>query len=81
MQRTLQVHERANTQLWRANFCPGTDSPMGVFEFPNFANGTKAVGEAVAEATTKGATTIIGTEAMGTPSKRTPLHVVALGPC
>lgn len=81
MQRTSQVRERANTQLWRGNIYPGTDSPMGVFEFPNFANGTKAVGEAVAEATTKGATTIIGTEAMGTPSKGTPSHVVAQGPC
>ena len=34
---------------------------MGVFEFANFAAGTKAIGEAVAEATAKGATTIIGT--------------------
>ena len=49
---------------------------MGVFEFPNFASGTKAVGEAVAEATAKGATTIIGTEAMGTPPpKGAPSHV------
>ena len=33
---------------------------MGVFEFANFAAGTRAVGDAVAEATTHGATTIIG---------------------
>jgi 3-phosphoglycerate kinase len=33
---------------------------MGVFEWANFAEGTRALGEAVAEATTKGATTIIG---------------------
>jgi len=33
---------------------------MGVFEFPNFAEGTKAVGDAVAEATKKGAVSIIG---------------------
>jgi len=35
-------------------------SPMGVFEFPNFSKGTKAVMDAVVEATTKGAVTIIG---------------------
>ena len=33
---------------------------MGVFEFPNFANGTKAVMDAVVEATSKGTVTIIG---------------------
>jgi len=34
--------------------------PMGVFEFDNFATGTKSIGQAVVEATEKGATTIIG---------------------
>lgn len=33
---------------------------MGVFEFDNFAKGTKAVMDAVVAATGKGATTIIG---------------------
>ena len=33
---------------------------MGVFEFPKFANGTKAVMMALAEATAHGATTIVG---------------------
>lgn len=36
------------------------NGPMGVFEFPNFANGTKSVMDAVVEATTKGTITIIG---------------------
>lgn len=34
--------------------------PAGVFEFPNFANGTKAIMDAVVKATTQGSTTIIG---------------------
>lgn len=34
--------------------------PVGVFEWENFAKGTKAVMDAVVEATNKGATTIIG---------------------
>jgi len=36
------------------------NGPMGVFEWDKFANGTKGVMDAVVEATTKGATTIIG---------------------
>lgn len=36
------------------------NGPVGVFEFDIFAEGTKAVGEAVVEATKAGATTIIG---------------------
>ncbi|GBG27095.1 Phosphoglycerate kinase [Hondaea fermentalgiana] len=36
------------------------NGPMGVFEFPNFAKGTKTVMDAVVDATTSGATTIIG---------------------
>jgi len=47
-----EVVLRAKTILW--------NGPMGVFEFPNFANGTIAVGEAVAQATKNGATSIIG---------------------
>ncbi|MEW6193734.1 MAG: phosphoglycerate kinase [Bacteroidota bacterium] len=36
------------------------NGPMGVFEFDNFAKGTNAIAEALAEATTKGAITVIG---------------------
>jgi len=42
----------ARTVLW--------NGPMGVFEIDNFAAGTMAVAKALAEATTKGATTIVG---------------------
>ena len=42
----------ARTVLW--------NGPMGVFEIDNFATGTMAVAQALAEATAKGATTIIG---------------------
>jgi len=47
-----QVVLRAKTIVW--------NGPVGVFEFPNFAKGTKRVMDAVVEATSKGATTIIG---------------------
>ena len=43
---------RAQTIVW--------NGPMGVFEFPAFAAGTKGVMDAVVEATSRGATTIIG---------------------
>jgi phosphoglycerate kinase len=36
------------------------NGPMGVFEMPNFANGTIAVAEALVEATKKGCITVIG---------------------
>ena len=42
----------ARTVIW--------NGPMGVFEMPNFARGTQAVGEAVAEATERGAYTVVG---------------------
>lgn len=42
----------AQTVLW--------NGPMGVFEIPAFADGTRGVAEAVAAATDHGATTIIG---------------------
>ena len=42
----------AKTILW--------NGPAGVFEFDNFAAGSKAVAEAIAEATTNGAYSLIG---------------------
>jgi phosphoglycerate kinase len=36
------------------------NGPMGVFELPSFAVGTRAVGEAVAEATDRGALSVVG---------------------
>lgn len=44
--------KRAKTIMW--------NGPMGVFEFPNFAAGTKAVMDAVVEATAAGTVSIIG---------------------
>jgi phosphoglycerate kinase len=46
------IIKNAKTVVW--------NGPMGVFEMENFADGTNAVAEALAEATTLGATTIIG---------------------
>ena len=42
----------AKTVLW--------NGPMGVFEMPAFAKGTEAVAKALAEATAKGALTVVG---------------------
>jgi phosphoglycerate kinase len=42
----------AGTVLW--------NGPMGVFEFPAFARGTERIAKAMAEATERGATTIVG---------------------
>jgi phosphoglycerate kinase len=36
------------------------NGPVGVFEFENFAKGTEAVARLVAEATSKGAMTVVG---------------------
>ena len=47
-----EVIENSSTILW--------NGPMGVFEMDNFANGTKAIAEAVARATEKGAFSLIG---------------------
>jgi len=47
-----EVIHRAKTILW--------NGPPGVFEMEPFANGTKAIMDAVVEATQKGATSIIG---------------------
>lgn len=43
---------RANTIIW--------NGPMGVFEMPAFANGTKGIAEAVAQATKLGAFSLVG---------------------
>jgi phosphoglycerate kinase len=43
---------KAKTVVW--------NGPMGVFEMSNFAKGTTAVAQALADATKKGATTIVG---------------------
>jgi len=47
-----EVVARAKTIVW--------NGPVGVFEFPKFAEGTKRVMDAVVAATARGATTIIG---------------------
>jgi len=44
--------KKAKTIFW--------NGPMGVFEFPKFANGTLSVAKLVAEATDKGAVSVIG---------------------
>jgi phosphoglycerate kinase len=44
--------EKAKTILW--------NGPMGVFEMENFAKGTYAIAKALADATSKGAITVIG---------------------
>jgi phosphoglycerate kinase len=46
------IVETSKTILW--------NGPMGVFEFPNFANGTTAIANAVARATKNGAFSAIG---------------------
>jgi phosphoglycerate kinase len=52
----------AKTIIW--------NGPSGVFEFDKFANSTKAIAEAVAEATTKGAITVIGGGDTATAAKK-----------
>jgi phosphoglycerate kinase len=50
--RYAEIIRGAGTVVW--------NGPMGVFEMPPFDAGTKAVADAVADATSKGAVTIIG---------------------
>ncbi len=54
--RTMESYARAilsaKTVLW--------NGPMGVFETPPFDRGTRAIADAMAQATAKGATTIVG---------------------
>ncbi|HPF52085.1 MAG TPA: phosphoglycerate kinase [Draconibacterium sp.] len=47
-----EVIENSGTILW--------NGPVGVFEMETFANGTKAVGAAIVEATKKGAFSLVG---------------------
>jgi len=47
-----EVIERSKTVLW--------NGPMGVFEMEKFSKGTTAIAKAIAEATAKGAFTLIG---------------------
>ena len=50
--RYAEIIRSAGTVVWTG--------PMGVFEMPPFDAGTRAVADAVAQATSKGAITIIG---------------------
>ncbi len=50
--RYSEVIKDAATILW--------NGPMGVFEMENFAAGTKAIGEAICQATEKGAFSLVG---------------------
>jgi phosphoglycerate kinase len=52
----------AKTIIW--------NGPPGVFEFEKFAGATKAMSEAVAEATAKGATTVVGGGDTATAAKK-----------
>jgi len=52
----------AKTIIW--------NGPAGVFEFPNFEAGTKAMADAIVEATAKGATTVIGGGDTATAAKK-----------
>jgi len=47
-----ELIKKSKTILW--------NGPMGVFEFPKFAEGTKAIAQAVAEATKNGAYSLVG---------------------
>ena len=47
-----EAHRGAKTILW--------NGPAGVFEFDNFCDGSRAIGEAIAEATANGAFSLIG---------------------
>lgn len=53
---TIEAYKKeilsAGTVVW--------NGPMGVFEMPNFAKGTRTIAESLVEATKKGCTTIVG---------------------
>ena len=52
MKRFTNLLSNAKTIFW--------NGPMGVFEFPAFADGTKGVAEAIIGATAKGAFSVVG---------------------
>lgn len=52
MEEFAEVIANSKTILW--------NGPMGVFEMPNFAKGTKFIAEKVADATAKGAYSLVG---------------------
>lgn len=59
----LDIGSKAIQQFTDAIMSSATllwNGPMGVFEFANFAQGTKAIAEAVAKSTAKGAFSLIG---------------------
>jgi phosphoglycerate kinase len=53
---------RAKTIIW--------NGPAGVFEFPAFEKGTRAMADAIVEATAKGAITVIGGGDTATAAKK-----------
>jgi phosphoglycerate kinase len=57
-----QAIGRANTIVW--------NGPSGVFEFDKFAGSTKAMAGAIAEATRRGATTVVGGGDTATAAKK-----------
>ncbi len=58
----VEAVKRAKTIVW--------NGPVGVFEFDNFAKGTRALADAVAAATDAGATTIVGGGDTATAAKK-----------
>ena len=58
----VQAIGRANTIVW--------NGPSGVFEFEKFAGSTKAMAEAIAAATKRGATTVVGGGDTATAAKK-----------
>jgi phosphoglycerate kinase len=57
-----QAIGRCRTIIW--------NGPPGVFEFPKFAEGTKAMADAIAKATAAGATTVVGGGDTATAAKK-----------